>query len=236
MQLENRLRLGRRMQAAGFLRPKTIAFAAIAIMMAYVVYHNERFLLNWDHPVWQHYQSFKWWLLVHGIAGASALILSPMQFSDTIRRRFAKLHRVVGRMYVAAVFVLAPLGAYIQFLEEAQGASRSFTVATTVFAALLMATAGIGIVFAQKRMIPQHRQWMTRSYAVVIAFFEIRFILGVTGLDQPPDGKIAETVVWVCVALSPLVGDVANQVYELQSVRRPMSAPAEKDVVAMMNM
>ena len=76
-------------------------------------------------------------------------------------------------------------------------------------------------------MIPQHRQWMTRSYAVSLMFLEIRFILGVTGLDAPPSFAITEIVVWSCVALSVLVGDLANQWYELQTARpRTVRVPA----------
>lgn len=202
-------------------RPKTLVFGLILAMTAYVIVHNERFLIEPDHPVWQHYKSFQWWLLPHGVAGASALLLAPLQFSDRLRRRFAGVHRVVGRIYVAGVFVFAPLGAYIQWINEAAGASRSFTVAATVDAALVMVTTGIGLAFALKRMIPQHRQWMTRSYAVALVFFEGRLILGVTGLDRPPDPAVAEIVVWTCVALAVLVGDLANQWTELQGRRRP---------------
>src|SRR5882672_7278394 len=180
-------------------RTKHLVFVFIAAMAAYVLYHNERFLIEPTNPVWQHYQSIGWWLLIHGVAGACALILVPMQFSDRLRARFAKLHRVIGRVYITAAFVLAPLGAYIQYLDEGlAGASWSFTIASSTDAALLMITTGIGFFFALKRMIPQHRQWMTRSYAVALVFFEVRFILGVSGLDQPFDWPIVETVVWVC--------------------------------------
>jgi hypothetical protein len=65
-----------------------------------------------------------------------------------------------------------------QFLDEAQGATRSFTVASTVDAILLMTPTAIGLIFALKGMFPQHRQWMTRSYAVSLTFLQIRFILG----------------------------------------------------------
>lgn len=202
------------------VRTKTIVFAVIAAMMVYVIIHNERFLIDPTHPVWQHYQHFQWWLLPHGIAGACAMLLAPLQFSDRLRQRFAGVHRASGRVYVASVFVLAPLGAYIQYVQEPLGASRSFTVAGIVDATLLMVTTAIGLVFAVKRMIPQHRQWMTRSYAVALTFFEIRVILGLTGLDQPPDPAVAEIVVWACVALAVLVGDIANQCYELSAARR----------------
>jgi Predicted membrane protein (DUF2306) len=209
-----------------WLRTRNLVFLLVSAMAAYVLYHNESFLLDPTHPVWQHYEPFKWWLLPHGVIGACALLLVPMQFFDRLRARFRLLHRVVGRIYVACALVLAPLGAYIQYLEEPLGASRSFTTAATIDALLLTITTGIGFTFALKRMIPQHRQWMTRSYAVALTFLQIRVILGVTGLDQPPDPAITEIVVWTCVALSVLVGDLANQWYELHSTRlRPIRVP-----------
>jgi hypothetical protein len=200
-------------------RTKHVVFTFIAAMAAYVLYHNERFLIDAAHPVWRHYEPLKWWLLPHGVAGACALILAPMQFSERLRLRFTTLHRVTGSIYVTSALILAPLGIYIQFLDEAQGATRSFTIAAVVDAALLMTTTAIGLVFALKRMFAQHRQWMTRSYAVSLTFLEIRLILGLTGLDQPFDWAITEVVVWTCVALSILIGDLANQWYDLASAR-----------------
>src|SRR5208283_1943862 len=129
------------------LRPKLLLFAFIGMMMAYVLYHNERFLINAGDPVWAHYQPFKWWLLPHGLAGACALLLGPMQFSDRLRQRYAKLHRVVGRIYVAGALIAAPLGVYIQYFEERMNQPRSFTIATVVDATLLMFTTGVAFVF-----------------------------------------------------------------------------------------
>ncbi|MEI9984942.1 MAG: DUF2306 domain-containing protein [Aliidongia sp.] len=209
-------------------RAKSVVFAVIAVMMLYVIFHNEHFLVDPTDPVWQHYKSFQWWLLPHGIAGACALLLAPLQFSDRLRRRFAVLHRTIGRIYVAGVFVLAPLGVYIQYIDESLGASRSFTVATLVDAVLLLVTTWIGLAFALKGMISRHRQWMTRSYAVGLAFFESRFILGITGLDQPPDLAATEITVWTTVALAVLVGDLANQWSELQPARRVVKAAMPK--------
>lgn len=200
-------------------RVKNIVFAFIGVMIAYVLYHNESFLLDAAHPVWNHYEPFKWWLLPHGLVGGCALLLVPLQFSDRLRARHAVVHRIIGRIYVVGALLLAPLGAYIQYIEEPLGASRSFTMAAVVDATLLVTTTGLGLIFALKRMIPQHRQWMTRSYAVSLTFFEIRFILGMSGLDQPPSFAVTEIVVWTCVALAILLADLANQWYELQTTR-----------------
>jgi len=134
---------------------------------------------------------------------------------------------------VTAVFLLSPLGIYIQYLDEMQGASRSFTVATVIFSAVLMTTTGIALIFALNNMFRQHRQWMTRSYAVALVFLEVRVILGLFGLDQPFDWAITETVVWSCLAVAVLIGDLTNQWYELASehTRRP-SAPGAAIAVA----
>lgn len=201
-------------------------------MTAYVLYHNERFLIEPLNPVWQHYQALGLALLAHGVAGASAMILAPMQFSERLRTRFAKLHRISGRVYVTAALILAPAGAYVQYLNENLGIfPRSFTIETVIQALLLMITTAIGFTFALKRMIPQHRQWMTRSYAVALTFFEIRVIMGVTGWEKDP--VIVETVVWTCTAFAILIGDLANQIYELQSMRpQHARAPIAQAVAA----
>jgi len=207
-------------------RTKYVVFAAIAVTTAYVLYHNERFLVLSTNPAWQHIAPFKWWLLPHGLAGACALLLAPMQFSDRLRRRFTRAHRAVGRVYVAGVFILAPLGFYIQYYEERMGFPRSFTVLAAVDAALLITTTGLALIFALKRKIHQHRQWMTRSYAVALVFFEGRFILGVTGWEDL-DVSISEAVIWSCLAFSILLADVANQWYEIRSA---LSAPVRSQV------
>jgi len=209
------------------VRAKYVVFAFIVVMMGYVLYHNERFLVQPDDPAWEHYGALGGWLLFHGVAGGAALLLAPLQFSDRLRRKYTKLHRVTGRVYVAGVFVLAPFGAYIQYLDETlAGLPRSFTVASAVDAVLLLATTAIALMFAIKRRIPQHRKWMTRSYAVALVFFEVRFILGVTGWEALGPA-VTETVVWTCLAFAVLIGDFANEWIELRTaVTAPVRVPA----------
>ena len=67
-------------------RPKYVLFAAIGLMML-IVLNRDRVLLNPQDPIWEHYAYFKWWLLPHGITGALALFLGPLQFSDRLRQR-----------------------------------------------------------------------------------------------------------------------------------------------------
>jgi uncharacterized membrane protein len=207
-------------QRISWLRPKYLIFGFVALMLAYVIPHDESFLLNPRDPVWQHYEPFKWWLLPHGLAGACALLLGPMQFSDRLRQRFTKLHRVVGRVYVAGALILAPLGAYIQYFQERMGAARSFSIAAGVDAILLVTTTAIAFAFILQGKVQQHRKWMTRSFAVALVFLEVRVIIGVTGWEKLGPAAV-ETVVWFCLAFALLLADIVIQWQEL-----PRSRPA----------
>jgi len=198
------------------LKAKYVVFSMIAVATVYVMFHNERFLVDPKHPVWQHYESFKWWLLPHGIFGAIVLLFAPFQFSDRLRRRFTKAHRVMGRFYVIGALGLAPLGAYIQYFQERMGAPRSFTVLALVDAAMLMGITMMAFVFAFKRKIALHRQWATRSYAVALVFIGGRFVMGVTGWETLGI-EIVQAIIWSCLALSVPLADFALNWRELRS-------------------
>lgn len=186
-------------------------------MMAYVIQHNESFLWHHDAPVWQHYEGFKWYLLPHGLAGACSILLGPLQFSDRLRQRYTKLHRVVGRIYIFGALVVAPLGIYLQYFDERVGGTRSFTLAAITDAALLMITTAIAFGFILNGKVQQHRQWMTRSFCVAIVFLEVRVIVGLGGWDH--NRTVIETIVWMCVGSSLLVGDVVLQIQEYLRTR-----------------
>src|SRR5258708_24680699 len=196
-------------------------------MMAYVLRRNESFLINRAAPVWRHYHPFRWYLLAHGLAGACALLLGPLQFSDRLRQRFAKFHRVAGRIYVACALILAPLGAYIQYFNERIGGPRSFSIAALVDAILLMLTTAIAFAFILNGKVQQHRQWMTRSFAVALVFLEVRVGAGVDGWEKIPGAT--ESIVWSCLAFSLLSADIVLQAQELRRSRPAVARAVAAD-------
>jgi len=204
-------------------RPKYLLFALIGLMFLWVLVHSERFLIDPADGEWMHIESFKWWLLPHAIAGACALILGPMQFSDRLRQRFIGVHRAVGRLYVTGVFIAAPLGVYIQYLNEPLGFARSFTIETVFQAGLWMLTTGIAFAFILQGKVQQHRQWMTRSFGTgPLIFLEVRVIFSVFNVSDPHS---IEIVVWACTASSLFVADLVLQVQEILRMR-PRTAKA----------
>jgi len=79
-----------------------------AAMIVFVFFNRDAALFDAKSGLRQRYAVVPWWMLVHGIAGAVALFLAPFQFSQRLRRRYLKLHRIMGRVYVACVAVAAP--------------------------------------------------------------------------------------------------------------------------------
>lgn len=208
-------------------RPKQIVFAAIGAITLYVLYHNERFLIEPENPVWRHYAQIAFWLVPHAVAGTCALLLAPLQFSERLRKRYTKSHRVIGRIYVVGALILAPLGAYGQYYAEGLGEPREFTVLATVDAAMLMSTTLVAYLFAIRRRITLHRQWMTRSYAVALVFFEGRLLGGLLGIDDNLNATMA--AIWACLALSMVFAEFANSYNDIRlNLRTPARMPEPK--------
>lgn len=192
-------------------RSKHVLFSVISLMIVYVLYHNEHFVLDAGDPAWPHVRPLGPWLLPHALLGSACLLLGLSQFSNRLRTRYTKLHRVFGRVYVVAVFVVAPLGAYIQYLDESTGSPRSETFAAITFAALWTLATGMAFWCIRRRRIEQHRQWMSRSIAMALVFLEIRVLEGLTGWDTLGPAVDA-TVMWGCVAFAYPLADLALHV------------------------
>ena len=197
-------------------RAKTILFALIGVMYAYVLYNVEGFLFNKSDPEWKHIAPFQMWLLPHGLAAACALFLGPFQFSERLRRKYVTVHKTFGYLYIAGCYIGAPLGIYIQWFEEKLGTfSHSFTIATVMDAAIWVFATTMALIMIRTKRMQQHRQWMIRSFACALIFLEVRAILVFFQLPE----TAAEMVVWGCVAAAFPLADLVLQVEQLMQTR-----------------
>ncbi len=205
------------------ITPKYLGFTFVGVMMAYVLVHNESYLWNPKDPIWGHYRQIKWYLLPHGLAAACALLLGPMQFSDRLRMRFAKFHRVVGRFYVAGALIGGPMGAVMQAVEG----SIPWTILAVVDAIMWSGTTAIALAFILKGNVTQHRNWMTRSYAISTVFLGGRFFGGLFGMDKgPATDAILLAIITACLALAVPIADVGIHFQELTKKRKEARAVA----------
>jgi uncharacterized membrane protein len=196
------------------LEPKHILFFLIASMML-IVLVRDRVLLDSQHPVWKHYEPFKWWLLPHGITAALTLLFGPLQFSSRLRRHHLNWHRISGRLYVAGVAAAVPLGIVIETIKYRTGvAPLRLLIGTIGFGSIFLITTGMGFTLARRGQIAKHQRWMTRSFAVAMVFVEVRCVDYIQWLgrlmDVPSNFLQSHHIsdLWLYVAISLIAAEL----------------------------
>jgi uncharacterized membrane protein len=182
------------------LRAKHVFFAAFGLMTLFVFYLYETPFLDSRSPVWQHVEPVKWMLLPHGVAGALALLLAPFQFSARLRRRSLRLHRVLGRLYVAGVVVSAPLAVPVAIILG----PPSLVMAATIQSCGWLLTTAVSMYCVRRGDIRQHQEWMTRSYPFAMVFVVARAVLAFPAVRAMGEVGFV-SVVWSLIAAACFV-------------------------------
>ena len=195
---------------------KYTLFTVLAVMTMFVGWNNERFFLDAKAPEWAHYQSFRWHLLPHGVAGTLALSLGVVQFSTRLRRRYLRIHRLAGKVYIGATFVAAPVAIWIAFI-----ASPWFLIPfTAIQATTWMLFTVIAYRCIRRGEVRAHRQWMMRSYAIVLIFLEGRVLMAIPALAR--QGMDAVVLVnWACFAVTLVAMEVLLHWQEISLAHSP---------------
>jgi uncharacterized membrane protein len=113
-------------------------------------------------------------LLLHAIGGVAALLLGPLQFLRRTRSRRPALHRLTGRLYVAACALAAPTGLV---LALGTTAGPVVTVGFGIAAILCAAFTWLGWRAAVERRFEAHSDWMLRSYGVIATAITLRLLI-----------------------------------------------------------
>lgn len=185
---------------ATFLRRATFLF--LGMLTLATIYVHEGWVLRPADPNWKHILPFRWWLVPHIAAGAVALMIAPLQFSATVRRRWLALHRWSGRAYMCAALIASSIALYIGLAYEdpanqaVMGAMAALWLITTLFAWFA----------ARRRAIDQHRLWVMRSYGLTLTFVATRFVPDVV---LPGLGYAGTTALyWGFIAAALVVPDL----------------------------
>ena len=117
-----------------------------------------------------------WSLFVHSLGGVLFGLLGPVQFAGVLQRRFGRLHRLTGRVFVAAGLVLA-LSSLRLLVEFPAPSTWILTAARLAAGAGLAAALITALMAVRRRDIPRHRAWMIRAYAIGMGAATISFIM-----------------------------------------------------------
>jgi uncharacterized membrane protein len=152
--------------------------------------------------------ALRWILIPHALAGLLALLTGPFQFSNRLRRRRRDIHRLLGRLYVGAVLVAAPL-AILSTTYARYPKSTYFKIAIGIQGTAWIITTVVAVVAALGRHLALHREWMIRSYAVTFTFIATRVLQPIPAWNRM--GRAGFAMAIVCITfLAVLVPQIAQ--------------------------
>jgi uncharacterized membrane protein len=134
----------------------------------------------------------------HITFGAIGLLTGWSQFSQKFRNKYLKVHRLIGKVYVTAVFLSSLSGLYIAFYASA---GMIAVVGFAMLAILWFYTNLMAYTAILKRDFTNHQYWMIRNYALTFAAVTLRLwlplLIGMVFGEFDPAYRIVSWLCWV---------------------------------------
>ncbi len=176
---------------------KLVFFVLFGLLTVSVTYLKNAHVFDPTSEIAHHFAPVKWYLLAHAFFGGLAMLLGAFQFSNRLRARYLRIHRMLGYVYVVSVFISGPFAIPVARRID----SLSLTAASAMQSFGWMVTTAIALYCVRNGNIAQHRRWMIRSYPFAMVFTVARVIIPI-----PPILRMGftgvEMVVWSTIALA----------------------------------
>jgi len=152
---------------------KAAFFVAFFATTIFAAYEKNSQIFDPTSPIAQHYAPAKWFLPIHALFGILAMAVAAFQFSNRLRARYLRLHRILGYAYVSSVFIAAPFAVLVSLKI-----SRTFTsvAANCMQSFAWIVTTALALYCIRKGSVTQHRRWMIRSYPFAMVFTVTRTV------------------------------------------------------------
>ncbi|MFF3595369.1 DUF2306 domain-containing protein [Kitasatospora indigofera] len=143
-------------------------------------------------------------LILHVGGGVVALVLGPWQFPQRLRTRGPAVHRLIGRVYLAAALATA-VGGLLLVPKGLFGPIAPLGFAA--LAVLLLVATVAAFVSIRRGAVARHQIWMIRSYALI--FTGVTFRLWISGFSAVgvPFGQAYGSGAWGAWLLNLLVAE-----------------------------
>ena len=146
--------------------------------------------------------------LIHILPGALFMILGPLQFIPGIRRRYRWFHRLSGRIYIIAAYIIGLSALYMPFVIRPLGGPKE-PAATSLFAILFLVSLSKAWWSIVHKQVALHREWMIRAFSIGLAVGTIRPIVALffvfSGL---PPQTFFGTAFWIGFTLNLLAAEI----------------------------
>jgi uncharacterized membrane protein len=199
------------------LRLAKIISLALVLLAAitFIMMNAIPYLLHYGPSQFDVYWPRRYGLLLHISGGMVALLIGPWQFSQRLRQRNLRLHRILGHAYLISILLGSVGGIYLAFTTTF---GRAWGLALLALATAWLTTSGMAFYMIKHRQVQLHREWMVRSYIVTFGFVSFRALeqYGPTHwLGPRPAGAL--TWIWLCWALPLLVNEVVLSLRKVRS-------------------
>lgn len=143
------------------------------------------------------YVDLRFVLLAHIAGGATALLTGPFQLWDTLRVKYKRLHRRMGMVYVLAIAVSGPCAMWLA-LTTAYAVGYAYAFSLQIWAGLWMTATALAYWFAWRKRFTLHKEWMTRSYLLSLAFVLSAFLAKVPFIaSQGTFAEVSPGLFWL---------------------------------------
>lgn len=142
--------------------------------------------------------------VIHALLGGVALLIAPLQLNHKLWQKQQKVHRVLGRIYVAAIWLASASGLALALVFDVSFAAR---IVLGILAILWFSTTTMALLRVRQCQIAAHREWMIRS--VALSFFFVTFSIWVPGLANSslPEAVRYPLAVFLSWSLNLLVAE-----------------------------
>ncbi len=134
----------------------------------------------------------------HVLFGPIALLIGPFQFLPKFRAKNLKLHRALGKIYVAACLLGGIAGFVIAFFTFGGWTASLGFILLAVFWIYTTTQAFLKI---KNKEVELHRIWMLRSFALTLSAVTLRIwqpiLMGVLGFEFIASYEIVAWLCWV---------------------------------------
>lgn len=159
------------------------------------------------------------WLWLHVAGGSLAMLAGATQFIGPLRRHRPRLHRWLGRIYLAGI--LLGSAAVAGLIATTQGwLALKMAFAATGLAWLVTSFCGYRSI--RRGDVEQHRRWMLRSYLVTLSPAVFRLALLVPALMQLASPLVmVPSLLVLSWALPLLVHEAGRRVASIGTLAEP---------------
>lgn len=150
-----------------------IAWGVLIALSAYYLYRAVDYRFLTPNRLGPDLFNKQLWYFAHVIVALPVLFGAPLQFNAALRTQRPRLHRVMGRLYVAGATIAALTAIYLGgIVGEYEGSKLPIVLLASLWLFFTLSAWRCAV----KRQLAAHRLFMIRSYAMALVLIWLRLM------------------------------------------------------------